>query len=222
MSCVCDPKEKYPLMNVFPLLKNTVLAPPRSGRVFWTTRSPCTLRKTLTRTPRTEASTTRSGWGQRPFEGARSSLAPPNACRLWAGDDPLRRGGQRSGVPGQRQEAPREENKVGNDRRYRPQFRQVSVLRTRRRSWCLCHWRSAASGDLSLLHQLKSTKCVSGCVSWSALCCYIVHTVHCPLEFHSTPTRKLPSCIGDTDSVSHPEHWSCFSLLCLLTAKASP
>lgn len=56
------------------------------------------------------------------LQGLGSSVAPPNACRLWAGDDPVRGGGQRPGVPGQRQEAPRQENKVGNDRRYRSSF----------------------------------------------------------------------------------------------------
>lgn len=56
------------------------------------------------------------------LKGLGSSVAPPNTCRLWAGDDPVRGGGQRPGVPGQRQEAPRQENKVGNDRRYRSCF----------------------------------------------------------------------------------------------------
>lgn len=37
---------------------------------------------------------------------------------LWAGDDPICRGGQWSGVPGQWQEAAGEENQVGNHWRY--------------------------------------------------------------------------------------------------------
>lgn len=51
-----------------------------------------------------------------------ASVAPPNAGRLRAGDDPVRSGGQRPGVPGQRQEDPRQENKVGNHRRYPSQL----------------------------------------------------------------------------------------------------